>query len=132
MDDSKIVCTPMVISFKLREKYESLKANQRKYRSMIGGFLYLIATRSDIMYVVCLVARFQYPKESHVATIKRIFRYLKGNPKFGSWYPRDIDLSLSEYIDVDLVGCTNDKISKRGGAFFLGRILVSWLSKMQY
>lgn len=44
---------------------------------MIGGLLYLTTTKSDIMYVVCLVAKFQQdPRESHVA-VKKIL-YLKG------------------------------------------------------
>ena len=35
-----------------------------------------IATRPDILYNVCLCARFQsYPRKSH---FKRIIRYLKG------------------------------------------------------
>jgi hypothetical protein len=48
-------------------------------RSMIGILLYVTASRSDVMKEVGQVARFQEePKESHVSTVKRIFRYLKG------------------------------------------------------
>jgi hypothetical protein len=32
--------------------------NQREYRSMIGSLLYLMVTRPDIQFVVCLCARF--------------------------------------------------------------------------
>ena len=46
---------------------------------MIGSLLYLTASRPDIMFSVCLCARFQAnPKESHSTTVKRIFRYLHG------------------------------------------------------
>ncbi|GKA16565.1 ribonuclease H-like domain-containing protein [Tanacetum coccineum] len=52
------------------------------YRSMIGSLMYLTASRPDIMFVVCAYARFQVtPKVSHLHAVKRIFRYLKGNPQ---------------------------------------------------
>ncbi|GJX73108.1 copia protein [Tanacetum coccineum] len=46
-----------------------------KYRGMIGSLLYLTSSRPDIMFSVCLCARFQEdPKVSHLEAIKRIFR----------------------------------------------------------
>ncbi|GJR44611.1 putative ribonuclease H-like domain-containing protein [Tanacetum coccineum] len=60
------------------------------YRSMIRSSMYLTASRPDIMFDVCACARFQVtPKVSHLHAVKRIFRYLKGQPKLGLWYPRD-------------------------------------------
>ncbi|GKF63087.1 hypothetical protein Tco_0183141 [Tanacetum coccineum] len=51
------------------------------YRSMIGSLMYLTASRPDIMFIVCACARFQVkPKVSHLHAVKRIFRYLKGQP----------------------------------------------------
>ncbi|GJX24496.1 putative ribonuclease H-like domain-containing protein [Tanacetum coccineum] len=59
------------------------------YRSMIGSLMYLTASRPDIMFAVCACSRFQVtPKTSHLSVVKRIFRYLKGKPKLGLWYPR--------------------------------------------
>jgi hypothetical protein len=56
------------------------------------------------------VAQFQEaPKESHVLVVKRIFRYLKGTKEFGLWYPKGKYLSLIAYIDVDWVGCIDDR-----------------------
>jgi len=79
MEDSKLMSTPMSTKCKLSKDGDSPKADQKKYRSMIGGLLYLTQTRLDIMNVVVLVDRFQAdPRESHVMAIKRIFRYLKG------------------------------------------------------
>lgn len=73
MDDSKLVSTPMVTRCKLSKSDESTKTNQSKYKSMIGGLLYLIATRLNIMHAIYLVAIFQEdPKEAHVTNIKRI------------------------------------------------------------
>ena len=46
---------------------------------MIGSLLYLTASRPDILFSVCVCARFQSnPKESHMLAVKRIIRYLKG------------------------------------------------------
>ncbi|GJS72046.1 hypothetical protein Tco_0704887 [Tanacetum coccineum] len=80
------------------------------YRSMIRSLMYLTASRPDIMFAVCACARFQVtPKTSHLNAVKRIFRYLKGQPKLGLWYPRDslFDLeafSNSDYARASLAG----------------------------
>jgi hypothetical protein len=75
---------------------------------MIGGLLYLTATRPNIMHVVCLMARFQEDtRESHVEIMKMEFRYLKGTPKYDLWYPKDIDFSPSAYVDANWVGCVS-------------------------
>ena len=59
------------------------------YRGMIGSLLYLTASSTD-MYATCLCARFQaQPREPHLIAVKRIFRYLKGNPDLGLWYPKE-------------------------------------------
>ena len=56
---------------------------------MIGSILYLTTSRSDIMFAVCMCARFQScPKESHMNAIKRILKYLVGTSYLGLWYPR--------------------------------------------
>nr|GFD06481.1 uncharacterized mitochondrial protein AtMg00810-like [Tanacetum cinerariifolium] len=58
------------------------------YGSMIGSLMYLTASRPDIMFAVYACARHQVtPKECHLYAVKRIFRYLKGHPKLGLWYP---------------------------------------------
>jgi hypothetical protein len=100
------------------------------YRSMIGGLLYLTATRPGIMHVVCLVARFQEePKKEHVTVVKRIFRYLKGTLDYGLWYPNDIKFTLNACTNADWARCVDDQKSTSGGALFLRCKLVSWLRK---
>ena len=97
---------------------------------MIGSLLYVIASRPNVKQVVGMVARFQSaPKENHVQAVKRIFRYLKGTINLGLWYPRKKSFSLRAYSDADWVGCVDDRKSTSGGAFFLGKSLVSWISK---
>ncbi|GJQ99028.1 uncharacterized mitochondrial protein-like protein [Tanacetum coccineum] len=91
------------------------------YRSMIGSLMYLTSSRPDIMFVVCACARYQVnPKVSHLHDVKRIFRYLKGQPKLGLWYPKDSPFDLVAYTDSDYAGASLDRKSTTGGCQFLG------------
>ncbi|GKC60338.1 putative ribonuclease H-like domain-containing protein, partial [Tanacetum coccineum] len=86
----KITSTPMETSKPLLKHAEAEDVDVHLYRSMIGSLMYLTASRPDIMFAVCACARFQVtPKVSHLHVVKRIFRYLKGQPKLVLWYPRD-------------------------------------------
>ncbi|GJU26957.1 putative ribonuclease H-like domain-containing protein [Tanacetum coccineum] len=102
------------------------------YRSMIGSLMYLTASRPDIMFAVCAYARFQVTqKTSHLHVVKRIFRYLKHQPKLGLWYPRDSPFELESFSDSDYAGASFDRKSTTGGCQFLGRRLISWQCKKQ-
>ena len=132
MEDSKPVGTPMCTSTKLDKDEEGIKVEEKKYRGMIGSLLYLTASRPDIMFAVCLCARFQScPKESHLNAVKRILRYLKGTLNFGLWYPKCHELPLCGFSDADFGGCKIDRKSTTGICNFLGNCLVSWFSKKQ-
>jgi hypothetical protein len=86
MKDAKPLKTPMGTNGHLDPGGKSV--DQKVYRLMIGSFLYLCASRPDIMLFVCMCARFQAdPKEVHLRAVKRIMRYLVYTPKFGLWYP---------------------------------------------
>ncbi|GJY89138.1 hypothetical protein Tco_0503766 [Tanacetum coccineum] len=94
--------------------------------------MYLTASRPDIMFVVCACARFQVtPKGSHLYAVKRIFRYLKGQPKLGLWYLKDSPFDLESYTHSDYAGAGLDKKSTTGGCQFLGSRLISWQCKKQ-
>ncbi|GJZ59169.1 putative reverse transcriptase, RNA-dependent DNA polymerase [Tanacetum coccineum] len=102
------------------------------YRSMIGSLMYLTTSRPDIMFAVCAYARFQVtPKVSHLHAMKRIFRYLKGQPKLGLWYPKDSPFDLEAYTDSDYAGASLDRKSTTRGCQFLGSRLISWKCKKQ-
>nr|GEV12755.1 ribonuclease H-like domain-containing protein [Tanacetum cinerariifolium] len=102
------------------------------YRSMIVSLMYLTASRPDIMFAVCACARHQVtPKECHMYAVKRFFRYLKGHPKLGLWYPKESPFDLVAYSDSDYGGATQDRKSTTGGCQFLSRRLISWQCKKQ-
>ncbi|WVZ96521.1 LOW QUALITY PROTEIN: hypothetical protein U9M48_042151 [Paspalum notatum var. saurae] len=132
MDDCKPIYTPMATNTKLNINESGIRVYQTLYRSMIGSLLYLCASRPDIMFSVCLCARFQAdPRESHLSAVKRILRYLKHTPSIGLWYPKGARLELLGYSDSDYAGCRVERKSTSGGCHLLGRSLVSWLSKKQ-
>jgi hypothetical protein len=96
------------------------------------SLLYLCASQPDIMLSVCMCARFQAnPKEVHLRVVTRILRYLVHTPKFGLWYPKGSTFDLIGYSDADWAGCKIDRKSTSGTCQFLGRSLVSWVSKKQ-
>nr|GFA40408.1 putative ribonuclease H-like domain-containing protein [Tanacetum cinerariifolium] len=65
------------------------------------------------------------------SNVKRIFRYLKGKPYLGLWYPKDSPFDLVAYSDSDYVGASLDRKSTTGGCQFLGCRLISWQCKKQ-
>ncbi|GKC48185.1 putative ribonuclease H-like domain-containing protein [Tanacetum coccineum] len=112
----KTASTPMVTSKPLLKDAEAEDVDVHLYRSMIGLLMYLTASRPDIMIVVCACARFQVtPKVSHLHAVKIIFRYLKGQPKLGLWYPKDSPFDLKSYTDSDYAGASLDRKSTTGG-----------------
>ncbi|KAI3734762.1 hypothetical protein L6452_14240 [Arctium lappa] len=130
--DSKPASTPMETHKQITADLEGEDMDVHHYRSMIGSLMYLTASRPDIMFPVCVCARFQVrPKQSHFQAVKRIFRYLKGKPRLGLWYPHDSPFDLIAYSDSDLGGANLDKKSTSGGCQFLGARLVSWQCKKQ-
>ncbi|GKE95108.1 uncharacterized mitochondrial protein-like protein, partial [Tanacetum coccineum] len=105
----KTASTPMETQKPLLKDEDGEEVDVHLYRSMIGSLMYLTSLRPDIMFEVCACARYQVnPKVSHLHTVKRIFRYLKGQPKLGLWYPKDSPLDLVSYTDSDYVGASDD------------------------
>ena len=132
MEASSSVSTPMVVGYKLKKDDPSLDVDQRTYRSMICSILYITTSHPYIMQTVGMVGIFQSDfKQSHLVDVKRILKYLKGTMNYGIWSPRNQNLQLTTYSDVDWGNCLDERKSKSGGGFFLGDSLVAWLSKKQ-
>nr|GEY19659.1 putative ribonuclease H-like domain-containing protein [Tanacetum cinerariifolium] len=65
---------------------------------------------------------------SMIEVVKKIFKYLKGQPKLGLWYPKESPLVLEAYSDSDYDGANKDRKITTGGYQFLGRRLISCAS----
>ncbi|KAI3763351.1 hypothetical protein L1987_53805 [Smallanthus sonchifolius] len=132
MVDCSAARTPMQVHHQLTPDKDGQDTDQHQYRAMIGSLMYVTASRLDIMFAVCLCARFQVaPKVTHLQVVKRIFRYLKGAPRLGLWYSKNEKFNLYAYTDIDYGGCNLDKKSTSWGCQFLGGRLISWQCKKQ-
>nr|GFB91547.1 putative ribonuclease H-like domain-containing protein [Tanacetum cinerariifolium] len=102
------------------------------YRLMIRSLMYLTASRPDITFSICACTRFQITlKTLHLYAVKKIVRYLKGQPKLGLSYPIDSPFDLEAYSDSDYTRASLDRKSTTGGCQFLGKRLISWQCKNQ-
>nr|GEW59474.1 ribonuclease H-like domain-containing protein [Tanacetum cinerariifolium] len=85
----KTTSTPIETKKPLVKDEEADDVDVHLYRSMIDSLMYFTASRPDIM----------------------IFRYLKGQPKLGLWYPRESAFDLEAYSDSDYAGANLDRKS---------------------
>ncbi|GJU13867.1 putative reverse transcriptase domain-containing protein [Tanacetum coccineum] len=94
-----------------------IPVDQTQYRSMIGSLMYLTASRHDLVFAVCMCARYQFkPTKKHLEAVKRVFRYLQGTINMGLWYPKDTVMALTAYADADHAGCQDTRRSTSGTA----------------
>ncbi|GJX76633.1 putative ribonuclease H-like domain-containing protein [Tanacetum coccineum] len=119
--------------------YSSTSSNSENLRtSKLNAIAYKTGLESVearlLVYkkTVCAFARYQVNlKVSHLHVVKRIFRYLKGQPKLGLWYPKDSPFDLVAYTDSYYARASLDRKSTTGGCQFLGSRLISWQCKKQ-
>ncbi|GJU01641.1 retrovirus-related pol polyprotein from transposon TNT 1-94 [Tanacetum coccineum] len=122
----------MVDRLKLDEDPLGIPVDQTRFRSMVGSLMYLTASRPDLVFVVCMCARYQASlTKNHLDALKRVFRYLRGTINWGLWYPKDTAMALTAYANADHASCQDTRRSTSGSAQFLGDKLVSWSSKKQ-
>jgi hypothetical protein len=132
MKDAKGITTPMSTNGSLDSDKSGNMVDQKLYKSMIGSLLYVTASRPDVMFSICMCARFQVsPRESHLKAIKRILRYLKHTQDVGLWYPKGSSFELVGYSDFYYAGDKVERKSTSGTCQLLERSLVLWSFKEQ-
>nr|GEW08362.1 hypothetical protein [Tanacetum cinerariifolium] len=132
VDDIIFDATNKVLLSKGKSASTPIDAEKPLLKDTDGEDVDVHTYRPDIMFVVCACARFQVtPKLSHLNAVKRIFRYLKGNPHLGLWYPKDSPFDLVAYSDSDYAGASLDIKSTTRGCQFLRCRLISWQCKKQ-
>nr|GEZ13668.1 ribonuclease H-like domain-containing protein [Tanacetum cinerariifolium]GEZ17417.1 ribonuclease H-like domain-containing protein [Tanacetum cinerariifolium] len=128
----KNASTPMKTQKPLLKDEDGEEVDVHMYRSMIGSLMYLTSLRLYIIFVVCTCERYHVNiKVSHLHVVKRIFKYLKGQPKFDLWYLKDSPFDLVAYTDSDYAGASLDRKSTTRGYQFLRCRLISWQCKKQ-
>ncbi|GKC35886.1 retrovirus-related pol polyprotein from transposon TNT 1-94 [Tanacetum coccineum] len=75
------------------------------YQGMVGSLMYLTTSRPDLVFVVCMCARYQAkPTKKNLTAVKRVFLYLKGIINMGLWYLKNTGFDLTTFADVDHAG----------------------------
>ncbi|GKA12636.1 retrovirus-related pol polyprotein from transposon TNT 1-94 [Tanacetum coccineum] len=102
MDSCDPVDTPMVDRLKLDEDPLGIPVDQTRFRSMVGSLMYLTASRPDLVFAVCMCARYQAsPTKKHLEALERVFRYPRGTFNWGLRYSKDTAMALTAYADAD-------------------------------
>ena len=126
MNEAKAISTPMGANGNLDSDASGNMVDQKLYQSMIGSLLYVTVSRLDVMFSVCMCARFQAsPRESHLKATKRILRYLKHTQNVGLWYPKGAKFELVRYSDSNYAGCKVETKSTSVTCQLLGRSPIS-------
>jgi hypothetical protein len=126
MEDAKAISTPMGTNGSLDSDASGNVVDQKMYRSMIGSLLYVTTSRLDVMFSVCMCARFQAsPRESHLNATKRILSYLKHTQNVRLWYPKGSKFELIEYLNSDYAGYKVERRSTLGTCQLLERSFIS-------
>nr|GEY46506.1 hypothetical protein [Tanacetum cinerariifolium] len=132
LEDSKPTKTPMSTEFKITKDDEADSVDSSIYQGMISSLLYLTASRPDIMFSVCLCARFQEnPKTTHLEDVKCILMYVRGTTHLGLWYPKGTRIETTVYTVSDYAGDYIDRKSTSKVYTFMGCCLTSWFVKKQ-
>jgi hypothetical protein len=126
MTDCKPCSTPVDTQAKLSATLGDLVADPTAYRSLAGALRYLTFTRPGLTYTVHQICLHMHdPRESHLAALKRLLRYVQGTVDFGLVHHRSPSAELVVYTDADWAGCPNTRRSTSGCAFFLSGNLIS-------
>src|SRR3954463_13360783 len=98
MAKSKAIDSHMPTAVNLDRDEHGKPVDVKRYRGMIGSLLYLTASCPDIIFSVCMCARYQScPNESPLKAVKRVLRYLVATTKYGLWFTKGSDCSLVAY-----------------------------------
>ncbi|GKC39829.1 retrovirus-related pol polyprotein from transposon TNT 1-94 [Tanacetum coccineum] len=123
-DEYVSMSTPMTTE-RLDADLQGTLTDQMTYRCMIGGLMYLTASRPDIAFANFICARYQAcPTVKHLKEVKRIFWYLRQSYNMGLWYPKDSGFELIAYSDANHAGCKDDCKSTSGGNKIVLRCLL--------
>ncbi|GJR64661.1 putative ribonuclease H-like domain-containing protein [Tanacetum coccineum] len=122
------------LGLQVKEKDDEIFISQDKYVTDILKKFYFATVKTAITPIETNKALLKFqvtPKVSHFHAVKRIFKYLKGQPKLGLWYPRDSPFDLEAFSDCDYAGASINRKFTTGGCQFLGKRLISWQCNKQ-
>ncbi|PKA46730.1 Retrovirus-related Pol polyprotein from transposon TNT 1-94 [Apostasia shenzhenica] len=132
MKNCKTFSTPMNANEKLALTDGTAKTDEKVYRSLVGGLMYLTHTRPDILFSVSLISRFMHkPSVHHFGAARRILRYVRATTNYEIWYKQVSNFKLTCFTDSDWAGSIDDRKSTSDFLCNLGSGAISWSSKKQ-
>lgn len=109
MADCKMRSTPLIPKKKEEEEEDGNLIDPTLYRSLVGGLMYLSATRPDLMFSASYLSRYlKEPKSKHLTETKKVLRYIKGILGVGLTYAAPRAAKLIGYSDSEWGGCRED------------------------
>ena len=134
MLQSKSASTPMTVTDRLTASDgDPLSSDEATtYRSIVGGFQYLLLTRPDLSLAVNKVCQYmQTPRHPHWSAVKRILCYVSATISYGVHIRRVTSGLMSAFSDADWAGSADDRRSTGGHAIFYGPNLIAWSARKQ-
>lgn len=123
---------PLEQNHKLALGQQELYSNLSQYRRLVGRLIYLTITRLEFTYSVHVLSQFmQAPRQGHWNAAMKVLRYLKSSPGQGIILPKDNNLKLTAYCDLDWAACPLTRRSISGYLMKLGTTPISWKTKKQ-
>ena len=120
LQDSKPCATPCLPYHHMLQDAGKPYSHLQQYRSIVGALQYLTFTRPAIAFFVNQACQFMHnPMDSHVVTVKRILRYLKGTLNLGLHFQPGL-FHLQAYSDADWASDPNDRRSVSGSIVYFG------------
>ena len=127
-DDSKAVKIPIPAGTEIPEDEEPLDDPER-YQQLLGKLIWISNFRPDVTYAVALLSRHNHsPTLTCYKLLKKVFRYLLGNPSDGLIFrprPTDIlafsDASFNRFDDSYAIG---------GAVIFTSRYLKTFFKSL--
>lgn len=131
MIECNAVVNPIVPGCRLTQD-EGEPVNETMFKQLVGCLMYITTTIPYIQFVVSFISRFMAkPTETHMATAKRVMRYIQGTLDYGIWYKKGGKGKMEIYTDSDFAGDLTDRKSTSGNVILWHGAAVSWSSKKQ-
>jgi hypothetical protein len=134
MKDCKPVSTPLSTSKKLSAHVGDVLGpnDATSYQSIVGSLQYLTLTISELAFSVNKVCQYLHsPTTLHLATVKRIPRYVKDTVGMGLQITKSPSILVNGFSHANWAVCLDHRRSIGGFAIFLGSNLVSWSARKQ-
>jgi hypothetical protein len=128
----KPIFVPLDQNGKLSVDVGEVLEDATMYRKIMGNFIYMTITRTDLNYTVGLESQFmQVPQKPHLDGVRHTLRYVSATTDYGFFYEVSTKLQVHGYIDANWAGSISDMRSTNDFMFSFGSVAVTWSSKKQ-